>query len=193
MSRRFDKFRRLSKTWNILGNWRHIFLLRVRNLILNDGGTRSKRGFAGREFLEKFKHFSHPTIDLLALLENGVLKSSHSFGIRCHVVPYSSFKSAFMVVEGEVLNDFPRFVGVLIAEFAVDGAVNLVLKMKGDMIIKNLDLKPTIDAMMRGFLDPSRWKELSKESDNKILLCSDGSCWKTFKPVASLITKEKLK
>ncbi|GJT21434.1 hypothetical protein Tco_0891371 [Tanacetum coccineum] len=60
-----------------------------------------------------------------------------------------------MVVEGEVLNDFPRFVGVLIAEFTTGGAVNLALKMKGDMIIKNLDLEPTIDAMMRDFLEIS--------------------------------------
>ncbi|GKD35171.1 hypothetical protein Tco_1250680, partial [Tanacetum coccineum] len=57
-----------------------------------------------------------------------------------------------MVVEGEVLNDFPRFVGILIAEFATGGAVNLALKMKGDMIIKNLDLKPMIDAVMRDLL-----------------------------------------
>ncbi|GJS51727.1 hypothetical protein Tco_0625089 [Tanacetum coccineum] len=56
-----------------------------------------------------------------------------------------------MVIEGEVLNDFPRFVGILITEFATGGMVNLVLKMKGDMIIKNLDLKPMIDAMMRDF------------------------------------------
>ncbi|GJT78974.1 hypothetical protein Tco_1045699 [Tanacetum coccineum] len=46
-----------------------------------------------------------------------------------------------MVVEGEVLNDSPRFVGILIMEFAAGGAVNFALKMKGDMIIKNLDLK----------------------------------------------------
>ncbi|GKF89423.1 hypothetical protein Tco_0263386, partial [Tanacetum coccineum] len=57
-----------------------------------------------------------------------------------------------MVVESEVLNDFLRFVGILIAEFAVGAAVNLALKMKGDMIIKFLDLKPMIDAMMRDFL-----------------------------------------
>ncbi|GJV62965.1 hypothetical protein Tco_1473793 [Tanacetum coccineum] len=61
-----------------------------------------------------------------------------------------------MVVEGEVLKDFLRFVSVLIAEFAVDGAVNLALKIKGDMIIKILDLKPTIDAMMRDFLEVLR-------------------------------------
>ncbi|GKE68252.1 hypothetical protein Tco_1526324, partial [Tanacetum coccineum] len=73
-----------------------------------------------------------------------------------------------MVVESEVLNDFPRFVGILIAEFAAAGAVNPALKMKGDMIVKKLDLKPTIDAMMRDFLYPSRWKELSKETSNGI-------------------------
>ncbi|GJQ91732.1 hypothetical protein Tco_0002871 [Tanacetum coccineum] len=98
-----------------------------------------------------------------------------------------------MVVEGEVLNDFPGFIGVLIADFSASGVVNLALKMKRDMIIKNLDLKPTIDAMMRDFLDPSWWKELSKETSSKILPCGDGACWKTFKPVASLIAKGKLK
>ncbi|GJZ55613.1 hypothetical protein Tco_0610806 [Tanacetum coccineum] len=98
-----------------------------------------------------------------------------------------------MVVEGEVLNDFPRFVGVLIADFSAGGVVNLALKMKRDMIIKNLDLKPMIDAMMRDFLYPSRWKKLSKEKSSKILPCGDGSCWKMFKPVANLIAKGKLK
>nr|GEV61150.1 hypothetical protein [Tanacetum cinerariifolium] len=39
----------------------------------------------------------------------------------------------------------------LIAEFASDGSVNLALKMKGDMIVENLNLKPMIDAMMRDF------------------------------------------
>ncbi|GJU57142.1 reverse transcriptase domain-containing protein [Tanacetum coccineum] len=111
-------------------------------------------------FLEKTEQFSHPAIATLMLLEDGVL------------------------------NDFPRFIGILIAEFSAGGAVNLTLKMKGDMIIKNLDLKPTIDAMMRDFwkfCGPSRWKELSKESGSKILPCGDGSCWKAFKPIASLI------
>ncbi|GKA33313.1 hypothetical protein Tco_0719680 [Tanacetum coccineum] len=98
-----------------------------------------------------------------------------------------------MVVEGKVLNDLSRFVGILIAEFAAGGAVNLALKMKGDMIIKNLNLKPTIDAMMREFLDPSWWKELRKETSSKILPCGDESCWKTFKPITSLIAKGKLK
>ncbi|GKB60666.1 hypothetical protein Tco_0916852, partial [Tanacetum coccineum] len=52
-----------------------------------------------------------------------------------HVIP------ALMVVESEVLNDFPSFVGVLIAVFAAGGAVNLALNMKGDMIIKDFYLK----------------------------------------------------
>ncbi|GKD07993.1 hypothetical protein Tco_1187678, partial [Tanacetum coccineum] len=43
------------------------------------------------------------------------------------------------------------------------------------------------------FCGPSRWKELSKETSSKILPCGDGSCWKAFKPVASLIAKGKLK
>ncbi|GJU97343.1 hypothetical protein Tco_1326614 [Tanacetum coccineum] len=43
-----------------------------------------------------------------------------------------------MVVEGEVLNDFPRFVGILIAEFTATSAINLAFKMKGDMIIKKI-------------------------------------------------------
>ncbi|GKF78342.1 hypothetical protein Tco_0233910, partial [Tanacetum coccineum] len=43
------------------------------------------------------------------------------------------------------------------------------------------------------FFSPSRWKELSKKRSSKIILCGDGSCWKTFKPIASLIAKGKLK
>ncbi|GJY00577.1 hypothetical protein Tco_0357595 [Tanacetum coccineum] len=97
--------------------------------------------------------------------------------------------AALMVIESEVLNDFLRFVSVFIAEFAAAGAVNLTLKMKGDMIIKKLNLELAIDTMM----SPSRWKELSKETSRKILPCGDGSCWKTFKPVASFIAKGKLK
>ncbi|GKA18032.1 hypothetical protein Tco_0697869 [Tanacetum coccineum] len=154
--------------------------------------SRSPRGSAGREFLEKPEHFSHPTIDFLTLLKDSVLKSLHSFSVRSYVIPYLSlekvnmvlelekspvrcfrdalrcrngldrfdeffcFIPTFMVVKGEVLNDFLRFVGVLIMEFAAGGAVNFILKMKGDMIIENLDLKPTIDAMMRDLSPPFR-------------------------------------
>nr|GEU85964.1 hypothetical protein [Tanacetum cinerariifolium]GEV58002.1 hypothetical protein [Tanacetum cinerariifolium] len=43
------------------------------------------------------------------------------------------------------------------------------------------------------FYGPFRWKELSKETSSKILPCGDGSCWKTFKPIASLIANGQLK
>nr|GEX77693.1 putative ribonuclease H-like domain-containing protein [Tanacetum cinerariifolium] len=95
-------------------------------------------GSDGREFFQKSEHFSYSVVDLLALLENGVLKSFHSF-----IIP------ALVVVESEDI----------IAEF----------------------------------YGPSRWKELNKESGSKILPYGDGSCWKTFKPIANVITKEKLK
>nr|GEY36896.1 hypothetical protein [Tanacetum cinerariifolium] len=62
-----------------------------------------------------------------------------------------------------------------------------------DMVIKYLDLEPKIDAMMRDFLDLSRWKEFSKETSSKILPGGDGSCMKKFKPIANLVMKEKLK
>ncbi|GKD77416.1 hypothetical protein Tco_1340037 [Tanacetum coccineum] len=67
-----------------------------------------------------------------------------------------------MVIEGEVLNDFPRLVSILIAEFAAAGAVNLALKMKGDMTIKKLNLKPMIDAMMRDLLESSESTSFKK-------------------------------
>ncbi|GJR39473.1 hypothetical protein Tco_1215157 [Tanacetum coccineum] len=43
------------------------------------------------------------------------------------------------------------------------------------------------------FYSPSWWKELIKETSSKILPYGDGSCWKTFKLIASLIAKGKLK
>ncbi|GKE00515.1 hypothetical protein Tco_1388498 [Tanacetum coccineum] len=99
-----------------------------------------------------------------------------------------------MVIKSKILYDFPGFFDVLIAKLAIGGSVNLTLKMERDMIVENLNLKPKIDAMMRDFLkSPSRWKELSKKTSSDILPSRDGSCGKTFKPVASLIAKEKLK
>nr|GFB68433.1 hypothetical protein [Tanacetum cinerariifolium] len=63
-----------------------------------------------------------------------------------------------------------------------------------DMIIEDLDLKPKIDAMVRDFLEsPSWWKELSKETRSKILSSGDGSHGETLKPIASLVSKGKLK
>ncbi|GKA87412.1 hypothetical protein Tco_0809176 [Tanacetum coccineum] len=59
-----------------------------------------------------------------------------------------------MVVEGEVLNDLPRFISILVAEFAA-GGMDIVAEFYG----------------------PSWRKELSKEMSSKILPCGDGSCW----------------
>ncbi|GJV72289.1 hypothetical protein Tco_1492284 [Tanacetum coccineum] len=42
-----------------------------------------------------------------------------------------------------------------------------------------------VEDIIAEFFCPSRWKELSKEMSSKILPCGDGSCWKTFKPIAS--------
>ncbi|GJU62808.1 hypothetical protein Tco_1244643 [Tanacetum coccineum] len=80
-----------------------------------------------------------------------------------------------MEVKSKIFYDFPRFFGVLIEEIAADGAVNLTLKMKRDMIIEKLDLEPKINAMMGDFFNPSWWKELSKETVSEILLSGDGS------------------
>ncbi|GJS26213.1 hypothetical protein Tco_0486833 [Tanacetum coccineum] len=93
-----------------------------------------------------------------------------------------------MVIKSEILYDFPRFFGILVAELASGGPVNFTLKMNRDMIIENLDLEPMINAMLRS---PSQWKDLSKEMGSKILPSGDGSCRKTFKPIASFIAKGK--
>ncbi|GKA88440.1 hypothetical protein Tco_0810204 [Tanacetum coccineum] len=58
-----------------------------------------------------------------------------------------------MVVKKEILDDFLRFLGVLIAKLAAGSTINFTFKMNGDMIIENLDLEPKIDAMMRDVLN----------------------------------------
>nr|GEY82026.1 hypothetical protein [Tanacetum cinerariifolium] len=65
------------------------------------------------------------------------------------------------VEESEVLNDFLRFVSILIVEFAGGGAVNLALK---DVVAE--------------FCDPSRWKELRMERvvrSSHVVMDPDGS------------------
>nr|GEX49612.1 DNA-directed DNA polymerase [Tanacetum cinerariifolium] len=187
----------------------------VRSLI-NEGAHALEVSYAAcREFLEKPEHLSHPTIDLIALLENGILKSFHSFDevdlvfelekpsvrrfrddLRCRnrfdrFDVFFCFIQPLMVVEAKVLNNFLRFVSILIAEFAAEGVVNLSLKMKGDMIIKNLDLKPTIGYRC-GVLRSFSVERIEQGIGSKILSCGDGSCWKAFKPIASLITLQAL-
>nr|GEV84527.1 hypothetical protein [Tanacetum cinerariifolium] len=85
------------------------------------------------------------------------------------------------------------FFGVYVAKLTTDRLVNGSSCGRIGTVIKDLDLEPKVDAMMRDFFNPSRWKELSKEASSKILPCREGSCWKTFKPIASLIAKGKLK
>ncbi|GKA74956.1 hypothetical protein Tco_0781334 [Tanacetum coccineum] len=114
------------------------------------------------------------------------------------------------------------FFGVLVADLVADGVVNLALKVKREMFIENLDFEPKINAMMREtfeaksvetspcfgerftlmlrehqdviseFRSPPRWKELSKETGSKILPSGDGSCRKTFKPIASFDSERKI-
>nr|GEV25851.1 hypothetical protein [Tanacetum cinerariifolium] len=80
-----------------------------------------------------------------------------------------------MIVKSKILYDILRFFGVLVAEHTTSGAVNLTFKMNRDMIIENLYLEPKINAMVRDFLEsPSRWKELSNGTGNKILPSGDG-------------------
>nr|GEV73040.1 hypothetical protein [Tanacetum cinerariifolium] len=79
------------------------------------------------------------------------------------------------------------FFGVEVTKLTTGRLINGSSCDEIDMVIKNLNLDPKVDAMMRDFLDPSRWKELSKESGSKILSCGDGSCWKAFKLIACLI------
>ncbi|GKC19266.1 hypothetical protein Tco_1021416, partial [Tanacetum coccineum] len=127
--------------------------------------------FAICELLKEFEHLWHSLIDHFSLFKDGVFKSLHSLGgskwslglelreialtcIRGVVVGYvSRVDRAFMVVEGKVLNDVLGLTGVLITEFATNNTINLVLKVKGDVIVKKFDLKPVIDAMVREFLE----------------------------------------
>nr|GEV67527.1 hypothetical protein [Tanacetum cinerariifolium] len=128
---------------------------------------------AGCEFLKKSEHLCHYVVDLFSLFKDSVFKPLHSFakefclggspgpcgrGFEETALAYAcgtcvEITLALVVVESKVQNDLPRFIGVLVMKLTVDGVINLAFKVKGDMIIKKLDLKPTIDAMMRDFLD----------------------------------------
>nr|GEV70982.1 hypothetical protein [Tanacetum cinerariifolium] len=59
-----------------------------------------------------------------------------------------------------------------------DNNINRIIDsfILNNMVKKDLDLEPKIDAMMSLF----RRKELKKKTSSKILPCADGSCWKTF-------------
>ncbi|GJY81037.1 hypothetical protein Tco_0493788 [Tanacetum coccineum] len=55
---------------------------------------------------------------------------------------------------------------------------------EGDCLLMVRELLASREDIITEFCGPSLWKELSKESGSKILPCGDGSCWKTFKPIA---------
>nr|GFC22430.1 hypothetical protein [Tanacetum cinerariifolium] len=126
---------------------------------------------AGCEFLKKSEHLSHPIVDLISLFVDGVFKPLYPFGVCCYEFclgdspgPYGrgfeetalayacgmcvELTLALVVIESKVFNDLLS----LITELTTSGAVNFTFKVKGDMIVKSLD-KPTINAMMRDFLE----------------------------------------
>ncbi|GJW29098.1 hypothetical protein Tco_0045973 [Tanacetum coccineum] len=101
-----------------------------------------------------------------------------------------------MFIKSEILYDFPRFFGILVAKLATGGVVNLTLKMKRNMIIENLDLEPKINAMVRDFLDLEILPGGKNRARKWVVRSSQVEMdprGKTFKPIASLIAKGKLK
>ncbi|GJX25328.1 hypothetical protein Tco_0231624 [Tanacetum coccineum] len=90
-----------------------------------------------------------------------------------------------MVIESEILYNFPRFFGILVMKLATGGVVNFALKKKGDMIIENLDFEPKIYAMMREFLNSSWWEKLSKETGS--FPSGDGSRGPEFVECTSIL------
>ncbi|GKA79812.1 hypothetical protein Tco_0786408 [Tanacetum coccineum] len=114
-----------------------------------------------------FPKINGPSFRLPFMVERGKSFMSDPWSTRAFICFRPPMLHALMVVEGEVLNDLPRFISILVAEFAA-GGMDIVAEFYG----------------------PSWRKELSKEMSSKILPCGDGSCWKTFKPIAGLITKE---
>nr|GEU73324.1 hypothetical protein [Tanacetum cinerariifolium] len=110
----------------------------------------------------------HQALDLIFELDEAVVKCTRD-----------------ILRQIDFLDRLSKLPWVVLTFIVIDGEI--------DMVIKDLDLEPKFDAMIRDFLYPSWWKELSKETSSKILPCGDGSCWKMFKPIASLIVKGKLK
>nr|GEW89890.1 hypothetical protein [Tanacetum cinerariifolium] len=87
------------------------------------------------------------------------------------------------------------FLGVLLVVSSLSSPnIPVILSLIFSCCLKMafLNLSILLDIIVK-FYGPSRWKELSKETSSKILPCGDGSCWKTFKPIASLIVNGKLK
>ncbi|GJZ79505.1 hypothetical protein Tco_0644342 [Tanacetum coccineum] len=77
--------------------------------------------------------------------------------------------------EGEVLYKCPRFLGIFVTWLTVGGLIDDAPCGEIYMVIKDLDLEPKINTMMRDFLNSSWRKELSKETGIEILPSGDGS------------------
>nr|GEU53761.1 reverse transcriptase domain-containing protein [Tanacetum cinerariifolium] len=137
-------------------------------------------------------------------IRNHLIPFQASFGVGCFIeIPWS------LVVLGK--DELPSNVGldfqarldvgrmysghleanVLVTKLTTGRLVNGSSCDGIDMVVKNFDLEPK--DIIAEFYGPSQWKELSKEMSSKILPYGDGSCWKMFKPIASLIAKGKLK
>ncbi|GJW27805.1 putative ribonuclease H-like domain-containing protein [Tanacetum coccineum] len=125
-------------------------ILKLMSLIGEKGNSGIQANIAGHPngTIAKIRHVGNLRLTSNVVMFDVLVKLEYTF----------SFLSVNKMIKdsklhSKILYDFPRFFGVLIAEFATGGAVNLTLKMKSDMIIKNLDVKPKIDAMMRDFLE----------------------------------------
>nr|GEX09311.1 hypothetical protein [Tanacetum cinerariifolium] len=141
---------------------------------------RRRKSVPGMNSSEREMERGHPAIDLIALLENGILKSFYSFGVRCHTgvrIDYIDISLGCVYVElgvGVGRDPFNRkLIWSLSSRSLRSGLFRMNYGVEMDIIVE--------------FFGPSRWKELSKESGSKILSCGDGSRWKAFKPIASLI------
>ncbi|GJU20120.1 retrovirus-related pol polyprotein from transposon TNT 1-94 [Tanacetum coccineum] len=75
-------------------------------------------------------------------------------------------KPALMVVKNEVVNDFPRFSSVFVVKLTTSLLINDFPYDRIDMIIKDLDIKPKIDAMMSDFLDRFPGGRLEQGNDD---------------------------
>ncbi|GJW50564.1 hypothetical protein Tco_0091915 [Tanacetum coccineum] len=129
---------------------------------------------------------------------------------------------ALAVIESEILYEFSRFFDAFVTKLTTSRMIDGLPCGGIDMVVKDLALEPKIDTMMRDFLkeilktspyfekrftmmllehqdviskfgSSSRWEKVSKEMGSEILPSGDGSRGKTFKPIASLIAKGKLK
>nr|GEW62515.1 zinc finger, CCHC-type [Tanacetum cinerariifolium] len=120
------------------------------------------------ELVARSKMSFHPTLNLILELDKAAVGCTQD-----------------ILRQRDCLDQLSEVPWVVLTFVVTEGEVNGSSCDGIDMVIKNLDLEPKVDAMMRDFL--------YKETSTKILPCGDGSCWKTFKPVVSLIAKGKLK